>query len=115
MPPKVQQKETRSNEEIAIESAKNSSYNLMMPMIDAAHVRVRNPITGKDPHFSTSDDSFFSLLAEFSSKGLQSKIESEFIFFSQNYNPLWVEVHQKFISYITPSELNSEEEQNVSS
>lgn len=110
MPPKVQQKETRSNEEIAIESFKNSSYNLMIPMNNAAHVRVRNPITGKDPHFSTSDFSFFDLLSDLSSKGLQSKIESEFLFFAQNYNPLWSEVHQAFIDYITPSELSSKED-----
>jgi len=102
MPPfksKTQKKEIRSDEEISIDFAKNSSYTLMIPMKDAQYVRVRNPITGKDPHFSTSDTLFFDLLIELSNKGLQSKIEEEFSFFAQKYNSAWSDIKNNFNIY----------------
>lgn len=104
MPPKkVQPKDTRTPEQIAIESAKNSHYNLMMPMTAAKHVRVRNPLTGTDPHFSTSDDSFYELLLELSSKGLHDKIESELTFFAENYNPAWNDIKKSFLDRFNSS------------
>lgn len=108
MPPKVQPKDTRTPEQIAIESAKNSNYNLMIPMTGAKYVRVRNPLTGKDPHFSTSDISFYQLLSDLASKGLREKIEFDFTFFAENYDPAWNEIKNNFIQHILSSDTSTE-------
>ena len=59
---KQQTKDTRTPEEIAIQSAMHSHYNIMMPMRDAEYVRIHHPITTMDVHVSTKDPKFFSTL-----------------------------------------------------
>ena len=103
MPPKVQPKDTRTPEQIAIESTKNSNYNLLIPMADAKYVRVRNPLTGKDPHFSTTDTALYDLLADLSNKGLKEKIQSELTSFAQNYNSAWSDVANLFADHLNSS------------
>ncbi len=104
MPSKVQQKDTRTPEQIAIESARNSNYNILIPMIDAAYVRVKNPITGKDPHFSTADSAFFDLYKNLSDIGLQEKLDKELQYFADNYNPAWNDVINNIHEYLQPKE-----------
>jgi len=104
MPPKVQQKDTRTPEQIAIESAKNSNYNIFIPMKDALYIRVKNPLTGRDPHYSTSDTAFYDLYKELSDAGLQSKLDSELSFFAQNYNSHWTQVIQNIAEYLNPDQ-----------
>jgi len=97
MPPPMKKKkreETRGNEEIALLSALNSEYNIMQPMADAGHIRVRNPLTGKDPSFKTNDDSFRELIQYLCEKGLTKKLEREFDEFALKYDPKWIQVKE---------------------
>lgn len=61
----------------------------MHPMINAEYVRVRNPLTGLDPSFKTSSESFRNLILELCDKGLDKKISKEFDDFSANYDSKW--------------------------
>ena len=89
---KKKREETKSMEELALLSAANSEYNIMQPMFDAEHVRVRNPLTGLDPFFKTGSNSFRELIQELCEKGLTKKLGLEFDEFAQKYNPKWSEV-----------------------
>lgn len=105
MPPikqkyKVEVKETRSREEIAIQSIVNSEYHLMIPMYQAKYVVVKNPITGFHDHLATSDKKFFELLYELSQKGLEQKIFSDLEYFANNYDSNWFEVLKNYKNYL---------------
>jgi hypothetical protein len=41
-------KDTRSAEEIAIQSAITSHYNILVPGYKAQNIRIKNPLTGKE-------------------------------------------------------------------
>lgn len=97
--PKTALKETRSPEEIAIQSAINSSYHSMHPMVDAAYVRLKNPLDGKDYHFSTDDPQFLSMLWDLSQKGMEEKIMKDLQYFADNYDPKWNKVIQLVNGY----------------
>ena len=77
MPPVKQIKDTRSAEEIAIQSAMTSHYNTLVPGYKAKHIRIKNPLTGKDPLFSVEDPAFFEMFYELSQKGLKDKMMKE--------------------------------------
>lgn len=91
---KKKREETRSNEEIALLSAMNSQYNIMHPMSNAEYVRVRNPLTGKDPSFKTNENSFRELIQYLCEKGLTKKLEREFDEFALKHNPKWAMVKE---------------------
>lgn len=106
MPPikqkyKAEVKETRSKEEIAIQSIVNSEYHLMIPMHEAKYVVVKNPITGLHDHLATSDKRFFELLYELSQKGLGQKILNDLEYFANNYDSNWFAVLQKYNDYLS--------------
>jgi len=86
---KKKREETRTLEELALLSAMNSEYNIMHPMVDANYVRVRNPLTGRDPSFKTNSESFRNLILELCDKGLGKKLSKEFDEFSVNYDSKW--------------------------
>lgn len=97
MPPlkqtkKTAVKDTRSPEEIAIQSAINSSYHCMHPMVDAAYVRLKNPLDGSDYHFSTTDPKFLEMLWILSEKGMKEKILKDLQHFANAYDPKWNKV-----------------------
>lgn len=73
----------RSPEEIALESAKNSPYNMLTPMINAEHIRFRNPITSLDKIYKVQDPQFYEVFYEFSQKGLEERLFSELNSFVQ--------------------------------
>ena len=78
MPPiKQPVKDTRSPEEIAIQSAMTSHYNTLIPGFKAEHVRIKNPLTGKDPLFSVNDPKFFELFYSLAQMGLKDKMMRE--------------------------------------
>lgn len=107
---KQQTKDTRTPEEIAIQSAMHSHYNIMMPMRDAEYVRIHHPITTMDVHVSTKDPKFFSTLKELYSKGLDKKLNSEFDYFI-TLDPKWSIIKQQVNEYINSSdsgELNND-------
>ena len=104
---KKKREETRSNEEIAILSAMNSEYSIMQPMADAEYVRVRNPLTGKDPSFKTNEDSFRELIQYLCEKGLTKKLEREFDEFALKHNPKWAMVKEYAMTvHIGTGEIN---------
>ena len=89
---KKKREETRTNEELALLSAINSDYNLMYPMVDAEHVRLRNPLTGKDPLFKTNSDSFRKMIVQLCDKGLDKKLSKEFDLFAEKYDSKWAQI-----------------------
>lgn len=84
-------KETRTPEEIAIQSASNS-YRIFIPLHNAEHVYVKNPLTNKDHHMSTFSEAFAEMVYELSNKGLGDKISSDLMFFAENYDSKWNKV-----------------------
>lgn len=76
----------------------------MHPMVDAEYVRVRNPLTGKDPSFKTNEDSFRELIQYLCEKGLTKKLEREFDEFALKYNPKWVMVKEYAMTINTQTE-----------
>ena len=103
-------KETRTAEEIAIQSAANSQYHCMHPMVDAAYARLKNPIDGRDYHFSTQDPDFYAMLYDLSQKGMSEKIMKDLNFFADNYDKKWNNVKDALVGYI-----KSKETQNANS
>lgn len=91
---KKKREETRTLEELALLSAINSEYNIMHPMVDANYVRVRNPLTGRDPSFKTNSESFRNLILELCGKGLDKKLSKEFDEFSANYDSKWSSIKE---------------------
>lgn len=84
-------KETRTPEEIAIQSAANS-HRIFIPLHNAQHLYFKNPLTNKDHHLSTSSEAFAEMAYELSSKGLKNKIFSDLEFFAENYDSKWNKV-----------------------
>lgn len=91
---KKRREETKSMEELALLSAINSEYNIMHPMVDANYVRVRNPLTGRDPSFKTNSESFRNLILELCDKGLDKKLSKEFDEFSVNHDSKWSSIKE---------------------
>jgi hypothetical protein len=101
MPPVKQLKDTRSPEEIAIQSAMTSHYTILIPGYKAKNVRIKNPLTGKDPLFSVEDPQFFELFYDLAQKGLKEKLMSDFNYFADNYDPKWRNVIESLNGYFT--------------
>ena len=99
-------KETRTPEEIAIQSAANS-YRILIPLYDAQHVYFKNPLTNKDHHLSTSSEAFAQMAYELAGKGLQDKIFSDLKFFADNYDVKWNHVIDFLNGYFKAKETNS--------
>ena len=97
-------KEEKTTEEQKIQGTINSQYHFMIPMIDANYVRVRNPVTGLDHHFSTSDENFLQMLWDLSQKGMQEKIIKDLNYFAENYDSKWNEVIQLVQGYFKAKE-----------
>lgn len=99
-------KETRTPEEIAIQSAANS-YRIFIPLYNAEHVYVKNPLTNKDHHMSTSSQEFAEMVYELAQKGLKDKIFSDLNFFAQNYDIKWNNVTDFLNGYFKARETQS--------
>jgi hypothetical protein len=98
-------KETRTPEEIAIQSAANSSHHIMIPMLDAAYVRLKNPLTGLDHHFSTNDPAFFNMYYDLAKKGLEAKLMKDLSYFAEHYDAKWNNVIDAVNGYFKSKEL----------
>jgi hypothetical protein len=97
-------KEEKTTEEQKIQAVINSQHQFMIPMIDAKYVRVRNPVTGLDHHFSTSDEKFLQMLWDLSQKGMKEKIIKDLNYFASNYDSKWSEVIQLVEGYLKGKE-----------
>jgi hypothetical protein len=108
MPPVKQLKDNRSPEEIAIQSAMTSHYTILIPGYKAQHVRIKNPLTGKDPLFSVEDPAFFEMFYELSQKGLKDKMMREIEIFAANVDPYWGAVYSALEGYFKAKESSNE-------
>ena len=98
----------RSSQEIAIDSAKTSMYNLCTPMYKAEHIRVRNPITGFDKLYSVTDPAFFEAIYELAQLGLQDKLMSEIETFIVTIDPDWQAVYSALEGYFKAKKIEIE-------
>jgi hypothetical protein len=114
MPPVKQLKDNRSPEEIAIQSAMTSHYTILIPGYKAQHVRIKNPLTGKDPLFSVEDPAFFEMFYELSQKGLKDKMMREIETFAANVDPYWGAVYSALEGYFKAKETGSDLSQEAS-
>jgi hypothetical protein len=114
MPPVKQLKDNRSPEEIAIQSAMTSHYTILIPGYKAQHVRIKNPLTGKDPLFSVEDPAFFEMFYELSQKGLKDKMMREIETFAANVDPYWGAVYSALEGYFKAKETSSDLSQEAS-
>lgn len=100
MPPiKQPVKDTRTPQEIAIQSAMTSHYTTLIPGYKAQNVRIKNPLTGKDPLFSTSDPAFYELFYELAQLGLKDKMMNEIEIFAATIDPDWQAVYSSLQGY----------------
>ena len=117
MPPHGQkQKRTedkRSPEEIALEAARNSQYNILTPMYKAEHVRFRNPLTSLDKLYSVKDPAFYEVFYEFSKKGLEQKLFDEIKSFV-SIDPEWENILKTLEGYFKVKDLPNETVENDS-
>ena len=115
MPPVKQPvKDTRSPEEIAIQSAMTSHYTVLIPGYKAQNIRIKNPLTGKDPLFSVEDPAFFDLFYELAQLGLKDKMMREIETFASTINPDWQNVYVMLERYFKNMEEANESSGNSS-
>ncbi len=114
MPPVKQLKDTRNPEEIAIQSAMTSHYTILIPGYKAQNIRIKNPLTGKDPLFSVEDPAFFELFYELAQKGLKDKMMREIETFAATIDPYWGAVYSALEGYFKAKEIGSDSSQELS-
>ena len=115
MPPVKQPvKDTRTPEEIAIQSAMTSHYTILIPGYKAQHIRIKNPLTGKDPLFNVEDPAFFEMFYELSQKGLKNKLMKEIETFAATIDPYWGAVYSALEGYFKGKEIGSDSSQELS-
>jgi hypothetical protein len=114
MPPVKPIKDTRSPEEIAIQSAMTSHYTVLIPGYKAQHIRIKNPLTGKDPLFSVEDPAFFDMFYDLAQKGLKDKMMREIETFAANIDPYWGAVYSALEGYFKAKETASDPSQIAS-
>jgi hypothetical protein len=114
MPPVKQLKDNRSPEEIAIQSAMTSHYTILIPGYKAQHIRIKNPLTGKDPLFSVEDPAFFDAFYELAQLGLKDKMMREIETFAANIDPYWGAVYSALEGYFKAKETDSDLSQEAS-
>jgi hypothetical protein len=89
---KVAVVDKRSPEEIAIQSAMNSNYNVITPLLNGEYAYINNPLTQKTAHLGTNSDEFFEMFLELCEKGLMDKLRSEVVSFSKDPSDKWAQV-----------------------
>lgn len=114
MPPVKQIKDTRSPEEIAIQSAITSHYTILIPGYKAKNVRIKNPLTGKDPLFSVEDPKFFDMFYDLAEKGLKDKMMREIQTFAATIHPDWQAVYSSLEGYFKAKAIANDASQIVS-
>lgn len=115
MPPiKQPVKDTRTAEEIAIQSAMTSHYTTLVPGYKAQHIRIKNPLTGKDPLFSVEDPKFFELFYSLAQLGLKDKMMREIETFAATIDPNWQGVYSALQGYFKAKEISDDASENFS-
>jgi hypothetical protein len=107
-------KDTRSAEEIAIQSAITSHYNILVPGYKAQNIRIKNPLTGKDPLFNVMEPAFYNLFYDLAQLGLKDKMMREIETFASTINPDWQKVYAMLERYFKNMEEANESSGNSS-
>jgi uncharacterized protein YjfI (DUF2170 family) len=113
MPPlkkqnKIAVKDTRTPDEIAVQSAMTSHYNILTPMYKAQNIRIKNPLTTRDHLFSVNDPEFYNMFYELSQLGLKDKMMLEIETFAANIDPDWQAVYSALQGYFKAKESSNE-------
>jgi hypothetical protein len=119
MPPlkkqnKIAVTDKRTPDEIAIQSAITSHYNILTPMYKAEHIRVKNPLTTRDHLFSVNDPMFYDMFYDLAQLGLKDKMMLEIETFAANIDPDWQAVYSTLQRYFNGMEEANEISQNSS-
>lgn len=96
-------KKAERKEQGVAQSALTSPYNIMIPLMDAAHVWVTHPVARKTIHCSTSSESFLTLMKELFDLGVGPRLEREFAQFA-DIDPRWEGVAARVAAHVTPAE-----------
>ena len=113
MPPlkkqnKIAVKDTRTADEIAVQSAMTSHYNILTPMYKAQNIRIKNPLTTRDHLFSVNDPEFYDMFYDLSQLGLKDKMMLEIETFAANIDPDWQAVYSALEGYFKAKESSNE-------
>lgn len=104
MPPyKTPVKDTRTPEEIAIQNAMNSSYNLCTPLFNAENVRITDPVTRRDSTYKVGSADLQDRLVVLVGLGLGPKLKKEFAQFESDISPKWAEASSQLNTAIEQS------------
>jgi len=96
MPPfKVAPKDNRTPEEIAIQNAINSQYNLCTPLFNAENVRITDPVTRRDSTYKVGSADLQDRLITLVGIGLGPKLQKEFAQFESEISPKWAEASRQ--------------------
>lgn len=94
-------------EQTATQLALTSSYNMMIPLYEAAYVYVVHPTTRDLMHFSTSSESFLVLMKELFDLGVGPRIVREFAEFAV-IDIRWESVASRVADFVAASSENTE-------
>ena len=113
MPPlkkqnKIAVTDKRTPDEIAIQSAITSHYNILTPMYKAQNIRIKNPLTTRDHLFSVNDPEFYDMFYDLSQLGLKDKMMLEIETFAANIDPDWQAVYSTLEGYFKSKESSDE-------
>jgi hypothetical protein len=100
-------KDTRTPEEIAIQAAANSHYNICTPLYEVQNVRITDPVTRLDHIYRVGSEQLANRLAELVELGLGMKLDAEFAQFETEIDHRWGSVKQQVIDLMSdqaPSE-----------
>jgi hypothetical protein len=89
---KKQVREEKTTEQTLIQAAIHSQYNTCTPMVGAAYIRIKHPVTRLDIHCSTNSNKFFELFKELCDKGMADRLFTELTSFGSDIDEKWFEV-----------------------
>ena len=93
----TEKKDSKSEQQLLIQSAITSSYSLLTPLADCKYIYVKNPLNAQIKHFSVKDNGFADYVKELSDLGLGSKLQKDFTeLISKDNN--WKEVYDFLVS-----------------
>lgn len=73
----VEKKDAKTELQLTIQAALNSSYSLFIPCQDGNYVYVKNPVAGTTRHFQTNKQDFIDHIKLLVEIGLVEKIEKD--------------------------------------
>ena len=93
----AEKKDSKTEQQLLIQSAITSHYSLLTPLAGCKHIYVKNPLNAQIKHFSVKDNNFVDYVKELSLLGLGSKLEKDFAeLISKDDN--WKEVYDFLVN-----------------